>query len=77
MLTATLKGTRILASKAKKEEAFLNLCPRCQSPVILKNGAKVIYYFAHKPKENCGWSFGETLAHLNAKMYFLQFFIKK
>lgn len=74
MLVAILEGTRILAAQAKKDDSFLYLCPRCRSPVILKKGVKVIHHFAHKPKENCEWSSGETLAHLNAKMLFHQFF---
>jgi Competence protein CoiA-like family len=35
--------------------------------VILKQGRKVIWHFAHKPPTDCTWARGETLAHLGAK----------
>lgn len=74
MLVATLNNVRIIASNAEKQGSLLYLCPGCGAPVILKKGAKVIHHFAHKPKESCEWSAGETIAHLNAKMLFHHFF---
>lgn len=65
MLVAWHDRQRIEARDARRESDYL--CPRCESPVILRRGRILVPHFAHRPKAVCDWAAGETPAHLAAK----------
>jgi len=65
MLVAHIRGQRIEAQFAIRGNDFT--CPLCARELILKQGPKVIWHFAHKPPTDCSAARGETIAHLNAK----------
>lgn len=69
MLVAHLNGDRVLAELAHKGPIYH--CPGCGLEVTLKKGMKVTHHFSHKPPVTCPWARGETVAHLKAKMLFL------
>ncbi len=65
MLVAEHQDARVEAALAQRGPSYT--CPECKGIVILKQGRKVIWHFAHKPPTDCRWATGETLAHLQAK----------
>ena len=65
MLVAEHQGVRVEAAAAQRGLSYV--CPKCKGVVILKQGRKVIWHFAHKPPTDCSWATGETVAHLEAK----------
>jgi hypothetical protein len=65
MLVAEYEGIRVEAVAAQRGLDYR--CPKCRSPLILRQGRKVIAHFAHKPPTDCTWAKGETKAHLEAK----------
>lgn len=46
------------------------VCPACGDPVFLKRGAVMVHHFAHFPNSDCRHGFGETVAHIAAKLAF-------
>jgi Competence protein CoiA-like family len=65
MLIAELAGVRVEAAEVQRGPVYV--CPQCKGVLILKQGRKVIWHFAHKPPTDCTWATGETIAHLEAK----------
>jgi len=65
MLVAKLGEQRVEAVEATKGPAYH--CPECSGELILKQGRIVVAHFAHRPPTDCGWSRGETVAHMAAK----------
>jgi competence protein CoiA len=75
MLIARLDGERAPAAMARR--GLIYTCPNCDSVVILKQGRKVIWHFAHKPPVDCAWGTGETIHHLEAKKLICDAFIAR
>lgn len=65
MLTALLDDVRVYAARVEKGPVYL--CPGCRAEMVLKKGAIRVHHFAHPPALHCGWSRGETAAHIEAK----------
>lgn len=65
MLVAELARVRVEAAEAQRGPDYV--CPQCKGILILKQGRKVIWHFAHKPPTDCSWAAGETIFHLEAK----------
>ena len=68
------KGERIYAEEAIKKDSFGNTikyyCPECGSELVLKQGTKNIWHFAHKDSNTiCHFrkGGGETIVHQNMK----------
>ena len=63
LIAKTLKG-QVLAWEALRKHK--HKCPICDSPVILKQGKKVIHHFAHCPRSGCD-NAGESISHMEIK----------
>ena len=66
MITALNENKEIIhADKAIRGENYY--CPRCEAPLIFKNGQYRISHFAHKA-DGCGFGSGESLRHQELKL---------
>jgi len=62
---------------ARAERGIDYCCPDCKSTVFLKRGEFRIAHFAHQAESKCGYSSGETYAHLYAKEVFRNVFASR
>lgn len=66
MITALNENKEIIhADKAIRGENYY--CPRCEAPLIFRNGQYRIPHFAHKA-DGCGFGSGESLRHQELKL---------
>ncbi|MBB1096316.1 competence protein CoiA [Limosilactobacillus agrestis] len=70
MLIAVHNDQLVLAENAKSELEYY--CPGCRKGVILRQGTHKITHYAHKKRNECGFSEGETLEHLKGKKQIYQ-----
>ena len=71
MLVASLDGKPVDAVGALRGLDYRCPNPECGSALVVKQGAKVIHHFAHKPPITCAWEASETKDHREAKRILL------
>ena len=59
----------VVATEVARGPEYRCPSPTCNQLVTLRKGSKVIHHFAHRPDASCAYGRGETLAHLQAKMF--------
>ena len=65
LIALNTTATRVSAEDATRGDYYR--CPACQDDVTLKQGAHVIWHFAHRAGSSCRHGDGESLRHLEMK----------
>ena len=78
MLSANKGDEAVFAPKLQFGDRGPFSCPECEGELVLKQGAQVIWHFAHRAggESGCSWSSGETIDHMKMKFNSGQFFEK-
>ncbi len=65
LIALNATATRVAAEDATRSDRYR--CPACHDDVTLKQGAHVIWHFAHRAGSSCRHGDGESLRHLEMK----------